>query len=98
MLTRRTGRRGCGRTRSARWRRRAPIYIWHGFFDEILPYGQDAALWKTYCRKGGKVTFQGTWDEHVSGMIGAGRQGAVQFLADRFAGKPATDNCWLSGA
>jgi hypothetical protein len=76
----------------------APIYIWHGFFDEILPYGQDAALWKTYCKKGAKVTFQGTWDEHVSGMIGAGRQGAVQFLADRFAGRPVTDNCWLSGA
>jgi len=76
----------------------APVYIWHGFFDEILPYGQDAALWKTYCKKGARVTFQGTWDEHVSGMIGAGRQGAVQFLADRFAGKPVTDNCWLSGA
>jgi hypothetical protein len=77
---------------------RAPIYIWHGYFDEILPYAQDAALWKTYCRKGGKVTFQATFDEHVSGMLGAGRQGAVQFLADRFAGKPATNNCWLSGA
>jgi len=76
---------------------RAPIYIWHGLFDEILPYGQDAALWKTYCRKGGRVTFQATFDEHVSGALG-GQAAAVQFLADRFAGKAATDNCWLSGA
>ena len=76
---------------------RAPIFIWHGLFDEILPYGQDAALWKTYCQKGGRVTFQATFDEHVTGALG-GQAGAVQFLADRFAGKPATDNCWLSGA
>jgi hypothetical protein len=76
----------------------APVYLWHGFFDEILPYAQDAALWKTWCGKGAKVTFQGTWDEHVSGMLGQGRSGAVQFLSDRFAGKPVTDNCWLSGA
>jgi hypothetical protein len=76
----------------------APIYMWHGFFDEILPYDQDAALWKTYCRKGGEVTFQGTFDEHASGMIGSGSTAAIQFLADRFAGKPASSNCWLSGA
>ncbi len=74
-----------------------PIYIWHGYFDEILPYGQDAELWKTYCRRGGKVTFQATFDEHVTGALG-GQAAAVQFLADRFAGKPAGDNCWLSGA
>ena len=76
---------------------RAPIFIWHGLFDEILPYGQDAALWRTWCRKGGRVTFQATFDEHVTGALG-GQAGAVQFLADRFAGKPASDNCWLSGA
>jgi pimeloyl-ACP methyl ester carboxylesterase len=76
----------------------APIFIWHGLFDEILPYEQDAALWKTYCRKGAKVTFEATFDEHVSGMVGQGGTDAVTFLSDRLSGKPATDNCWLSGA
>jgi hypothetical protein len=75
----------------------APIYVWHGLFDEILPYAQDAALWKTYCQKGGKVTFQATFDEHASGALG-GQAAAAQFLADRFAGKAASNNCWLSGA
>jgi len=54
-------------------------------------------LEKYWCWKGGKVTFQATFDEHVSGALG-GQAAAVQFLADRFAGKAATDNCWLSGA
>jgi predicted esterase len=76
---------------------RAPVFIWHGYFDEILPYAQDAALWKTYCRKGARVTFQATFDEHVTGALG-GQAAAVRFLADRFAGKAVTDNCWLSGA
>jgi hypothetical protein len=75
----------------------APIYMWHGLFDEILPYAQGEALWRTYCRKGAKVTFRMTLDEHVSGLV-AGEAAAVQFLADRFSGKPATDNCRLSGA
>jgi hypothetical protein len=76
---------------------RAPVFMWHGMFDEILPYAQDAALWKTWCQKGAKVTFQATYDDHVSGALG-GQAAAVQFLADRFAGRPATNNCWLSGA
>ena len=76
----------------------APVYQWHGFFDEILPYDQAAALWRTWCRKGVKVTFQGTYDEHVGGLAGSGLTAAVQYLSDRFAGKPAGDNCALSGA
>jgi hypothetical protein len=76
----------------------APVYQWHGLFDEILPYDQGAALWRTWCRRGARVTFQGTYDEHVSGLAGSGLTAAVQFLSDRFAGKPARDNCALSGA
>ena len=75
----------------------APIYLYHGLFDEILPYAQAAALWKTYCGKGGKVTFQMLLDDHVSGLLG-GQAAAAQFLVDRIAGKPAAGNCALSGA
>jgi hypothetical protein len=75
----------------------APIYLYHGVFDEILPYAQGAALWKTYCRKGGKVTFQMLLDDHVTGLLG-GQAAAAQFLADRLSGRPAGDNCRFSGA
>jgi hypothetical protein len=71
----------------------APVYQWHARSDEILPYDQAAALWRTWCAKGGRVTFESTNGGHFEGLAGSGRSAAVQFLSDRFAGKPAAGNC-----
>lgn len=70
----------------------APVFMWHGIVDEIVPYDQDRALWRTYCRQGVKATFTTSIAEHVSGLF-TEQGNAVNFLRDRFAGKPATSNC-----
>jgi hypothetical protein len=71
----------------------APIYAYHAYNDELIPYGSAHALWSKYCAEGVRVDLQTSFlDDHISYAV-TGAPGAVQYLADRFAGTPAPSNC-----
>ncbi|GAA3392819.1 lipase family protein [Cryptosporangium minutisporangium] len=63
----------------------APVFLWHGVFDEVLPFSQADALRRSWCKLGAQVTWRPFVAEHVTGAIGSAD--ALAFLADRFAGR-----------
>lgn len=73
-------------------RPQAPVYLYHGSFDEIIPLGQAETLRDQYCQAGVPVSWESFIGEHVTTML-AGAGSATEFLADRFAGKPAPSEC-----
>ncbi len=69
-----------------------PVFQYHGLVDEIVGLGQADDLHKSYCAAGVKETWKTYASDHILGIF-AGMSDAEAFLADRFAGKPATSNC-----
>ncbi|HEY8525065.1 MAG TPA: lipase family protein [Acidimicrobiales bacterium] len=71
----------------------APVYQYHAVVDEIVPYEQAADLRRTWCDGGGNVTWTALpLAEHALGLV-QGQGPGAEWLADRFAGEPATSNC-----
>ncbi|NUT98876.1 MAG: triacylglycerol lipase [Saccharothrix sp.] len=70
----------------------APIYLYHGLVDEIIPLAQAQTLRREYCAAGVPVTWGVFLGEHVTTLVAAAGA-AVSYLADRFAGKPPRANC-----
>ncbi|GGT71915.1 lipase family protein [Actinomadura citrea] len=72
---------------------KVPVFQYHSVSDEIVAYGQARQLRDDYCKLGVPVTWK-TWDGvgHIT-LVYRGNEDAMAFLADRFAGKPATSNC-----
>jgi hypothetical protein len=74
---------------------RTPAHLYHALLtDELVAYGQAATLRRTYCNAGVSVQWLTYPGDHVTTMI-TGEPAAVEFLADRFAGRSAPNNCWL---
>jgi pimeloyl-ACP methyl ester carboxylesterase len=69
-----------------------PLYGYHGQADELVPLGQGYAAKQRYCALGTKTTFDLYRSEHITTQFQAAPK-ALAFIADRFAGTPATDNC-----
>jgi hypothetical protein len=57
-----------------------------------VPYDQAAATRDRWCARGAEVTFVTLPAEHVAGVV-EGIPLAMQWLAGRFAGAPATSTC-----
>ncbi|MFF2790071.1 lipase family protein [Streptomyces sp. NPDC058049] len=71
----------------------APVYQYHALADELIPYGVGRRLRSDWCARGANVEFDTVWvGEHVSGVI-THSLAAGNWLADRFAGRPAHANC-----
>ncbi|MFI8877943.1 lipase family protein [Streptomyces sp. NPDC055243] len=71
----------------------APVYQYHVITDELIPYGVGKQVRKDWCAKGANVEWHTILlGEHVSGVI-TQSPFAANWLADRFAGKPAKGNC-----
>ncbi|SDD99370.1 lipase family protein [Actinokineospora iranica] len=70
----------------------APVFLYHGVLDELVPFGQADALRREYCAKGVAVKWNVYIGEHLTTFL-TGRGDAFTFLADRFAGKPAPRGC-----
>jgi hypothetical protein len=70
-----------------------PVFQYHGLIDEIVPFGQAATLRRDWCARGTNLTWKVyPLAEHALGLaVGAGP--AVDFLADRFAGKAVSGTC-----
>ena len=69
-----------------------PVLLYQGLFDEFVPFDQAAALRDTYCAHGVPVTWRGVRGSHVA-TAAVGVQLTTDFLAARFARRPATTTC-----
>ncbi|KIZ16700.1 lipase family protein [Streptomyces natalensis] len=71
----------------------APVYLYHGTADELIPYGVGKQLRADWCARGATVQWTSLpLGEHVLGAI-VGATPAADWLADRFADKPTSGNC-----
>ncbi|MFK8847484.1 lipase family protein [Streptomyces sp. Ac-502] len=71
----------------------APVFLYHGTLDELIPYGVGKRLRADWCAEGAEVRWAPIpLGEHVVGAV-AGAVPAADWLAGRFAGKPAGGNC-----
>lgn len=71
----------------------APVYDYHGTLDEVSPIGPARALDKKFCAAGATVQrIEYPFAEH-GGAVALGLIPALNYLADRFAGRPAPSNC-----
>ncbi|MFJ8308911.1 MULTISPECIES: lipase family protein [unclassified Streptomyces] len=71
----------------------APVYLYHGTVDELIPYAVGRQLRSDWCAVGANVEWHAL---PLLGHIGGVTVGAIpaaNWLADRFAGKPAGGNC-----
>ena len=71
---------------------KVPVLQYHSLNDDIVPLGQAVDLRDTYCHKGVTEQFTTYPGNHVTGAF-AGSRAAVDWIAARFAGGPAPDNC-----
>ncbi|MEU0505273.1 lipase family protein [Nocardia sp. NPDC005998] len=71
----------------------APIMIYIGTLDEVVPVQRTEQLYHDYCARGIPVTWRPMplLNHGFADRIGA--RGAVDWLADRFAGAPVDDSC-----
>jgi hypothetical protein len=69
-----------------------PYYLYHGIFDEGIPFAQARQLSRDWCAAGGDVTFRPVFGEHITTMA-TEAPAVYQFLSDRFAGKPVSGGC-----
>jgi hypothetical protein len=70
----------------------APLYIYQGTLDQVMPIDDVDQLVQTYCRAGVKVQYERTINDHLI-LPFTGFGGAVDFISDRFEGKPAPSQC-----
>ncbi|MFD9885118.1 lipase family protein [Streptomyces alboflavus] len=71
----------------------APVYLYHALADELIPYGVGSQVRKDWCARKANVEWHTVpLGEHVTGVITQSPL-AAQWLAERFAGKPAKGNC-----
>ncbi|MER5729642.1 lipase family protein [Streptomyces sp. NPDC002138] len=71
----------------------APVYQYHAAGDELIPYAVAQQLRTDWCAKGADVHWNTIWvGGHVTGVI-TEALAAGNWLADRFAGRPAHGNC-----
>ncbi|MBT2493024.1 lipase [Streptomyces sp. ISL-96] len=70
-----------------------PVYLYHGGLDELIPYSVGKQLRADWCGRGANIQ----WRSHpLLGHIGAVTAGALpamDWLGERFAGKPTQGNC-----
>ncbi|MCA6094615.1 lipase family protein [Streptomyces sp. SCA3-4] len=72
---------------------RHPVYLYHGAIDELIPYAVGKQLRADWCAKGANVHWKSLpLGGHILGVITESIP-AANWLADRFAGEPASGNC-----
>jgi hypothetical protein len=69
-----------------------PVLLYHGWFDEVIPWAVADTLHSQWCAAGAKAQLQGFLGEHVTTQLFA-QTDVVNWLADRLAGKPAPNGC-----
>ncbi|HEV3361856.1 MAG TPA: lipase family protein [Pseudonocardiaceae bacterium] len=71
----------------------APMFVYQSVNDELVPHADVDAVVSKYCAAGANVTYQrDVLSEHVILAV-TGAPDALNWLSDRFAGKPAASGC-----
>lgn len=71
----------------------APVLLYHATFDELIPVAVARRLAADYCARDATVRYvESPVGDHVS-YAGTAAPAVVSWLADRFAGRPATSTC-----
>ncbi|MFE9116760.1 lipase family protein [Streptomyces sp. NPDC007172] len=71
----------------------APVYLYHGTIDELIPYAVGQQLRSDWCAKGTNVEWHALpLLGHIGGVTVGGIP-AANWLADRFAGRSTHPNC-----
>ncbi|WP_337193468.1 lipase family protein [Actinomadura rayongensis] len=82
-----------GPNSSATYKIGFPVFLYRGFFEEILPHEPQDALHQQYCKAGVQNTYKIAYPtEHATTMFGAAGD-VLNFLTDRFADKPFQNGC-----
>ena len=71
----------------------APVYVYHGQADTMVPFDQGAGLYRDWCALGASATFEAIPGiEHISG-IWLGPANGIRWLTDRLAGGETPTGC-----
>lgn len=70
----------------------APLFYYQALFDQITPRKDARALARHYCDAGVPVAFEYALGDHITTAL-SHASNAADFIADRFAGKPAPSDC-----
>lgn len=71
---------------------KAPVYIYEGVLDEVMPLADVDQLVSTYCAQGQKVQYRRVaLGDHITLALSPG--GSMSYVLDRLNGKPAPSNC-----
>jgi hypothetical protein len=71
----------------------APVFLYHSILDELIPFATALELRANWCRQGVDVAFYPDALSEHSSLAVSGAPLAVDYLAARFAGTPAPNNC-----
>ncbi|MBY8857725.1 lipase family protein [Nocardia sp. CA2R105] len=72
-----------------------PLYMYHSNSDDVIPVTGFSALVDRYCASGATVTaIHSPFPTH-NGAAAGEALGGMNFLADRFAGRPVTPGCTI---
>lgn len=71
---------------------KAPVYIYEGVLDEVMPIADVDQLVRTYCAQGQRVQYHRVLlGDHVT--LALSPHAAMGYVLDRLNGKPAPSNC-----
>jgi pimeloyl-ACP methyl ester carboxylesterase len=71
----------------------APVLVLQSPGDELVPYQPAVEMARSWCSRGSKVRFENLLAPEHGVELLEGNVKAGLWMADRFAGKPATSNC-----
>jgi len=72
---------------------RAPVFLFHSVWDELIPFSSAQGLQADWCRGGGHVTLYADAVSEHSSLAVTGAPLAVSYLASRFAGIDVPATC-----
>lgn len=70
----------------------APLFYYQARFDPLVPRDQARALAQRYCAADVAIDFDWVFGEHIVAAL-ADAEKAIDYLAARFAGRPADNDC-----
>ncbi|WP_165984113.1 lipase family protein [Streptomyces sp. YIM 98790] len=72
---------------------RHPVFVYHGDADDLIPPQLGSELAESWCRRGATVHAETIPGADHLGAVRPGSMRGADWLAERFAGLPATGNC-----
>jgi hypothetical protein len=72
---------------------KAPVFLYHSVFDELIPFPSAQALQRDWCAGGGHVTLYADALSEHSSLAVSGSPLAVNYLGSRFAGVDVPSTC-----